>query len=100
MSMTWSPPLRRPILRAGLVRGGEARIEQGGRSRVLVRTPKEAFDTATAAKFQDFVARVTSGATDNAEARHARTLIRLVEAAYESARLNRTVALAPGGGDA
>lgn len=93
LSLTWSPPLGRPILRAGLVRGGEARIERGGRSRTLVRSAREAFDTATAAKFEEFVARVQSGATDNAEARHARALIRLVEAAYESARLNRTVAL-------
>lgn len=91
VSLTWSPPLKRPILRAGLVKGGEARVERGGRSRALVREPREALASATAARLRDFLARVAGGRIDQTDANHARSLIRLIESAYASARLNRTV---------
>jgi predicted dehydrogenase len=90
----WSKPLGRPISRFSFVKGGESRIERGGRSEVLVADKEMAFARATTAKFNDFLARVQSGSRDNAEARHARALIRLVEAGYESAASGRTVALA------
>lgn len=89
----WSKPLGRPITRFSFVKGGESRIERGGRSEVLVADKEMAFARATAAKFADFTTRVQSGTRDNAEARHARALIRLVEAGYESAASGRTVAL-------
>jgi predicted dehydrogenase len=93
----WSKPLGRPIARFSFVKGGEARIERGGRSEVLVADKEMAFAKATTAKFADFLARVQSGTRDNAEARHARALIRLVEAGYESAASGRTMALHGGG---
>jgi predicted dehydrogenase len=89
----WSKPLGRPITRFSFVKGGESRIERGGRSEVLVADKEMAFAKATTAKFADFLARVQSGTRDNAEARHARALIRLVEAGYESAASGRTIAL-------
>jgi len=91
--LNWSKPLGRPIARFSFVKGGESRIERGGRSEVLVADKEMAFARATTAKFEDFLARVGSGTRDNAEARHARALIRLVEAGYESAAAGRTVAL-------
>lgn len=93
LAFTWSKPLGRPVTRFSFVKGGEARIERGGRAEVLTQDREQAFARATAAKFSDFLARVRSGSTDNSEARHARALIRLVEAGYESARAGRTVAL-------
>ena len=93
LGFNWSKPLGRPIARFSFVKGGESRIERGGRSEVLVRDKEPAFARATAAKFADFVARVQSGTRDNAEARHARALIRLVEAGYESAASGQTVGL-------
>jgi predicted dehydrogenase len=89
----WSKPLGRPIARFSFVKGGESRIERGGRSEVLVSDKEMAFARATTAKFQDFLARVQTGSRDNAEARYARALIRVVEAGYESAASGRTVAL-------
>ena len=91
--LNWSKPLGRPIARFSFVKGGESRIERGGRSEVLAADKEMAFARATAAKFADFLARVQSGTRDNAEARHARALIRLVEAGYESAASGRTIAL-------
>jgi predicted dehydrogenase len=93
LAFTWSKPLGRPISRFSFVKGGEARIERGGRAEVLTQDRAQAFATATAAKFSDFLARVRARSTDNSEARHARALIRLVEAGYESARIGSTVAL-------
>jgi len=93
LAFTWSKPLGRPLARFSFVKGGEARIERGGRAEVLTQDREQAFARATAAKFSDFLARVRAGSTDNAEARHARALIRLVEAGYESARSGATVAL-------
>lgn len=89
----WSKPLGRPIARLSFVKGGESRVERGGRSEVLVADKEMAFARATTAKFGGFLARVQSGTHDNAEARHARALIRLVEAGYESAASGRTIAL-------
>src|SRR5215510_1209238 len=91
--VNWSKPLGRPIARFSFVKGGESRIERGGRSEILVADKEMAFARATTAKFSDFLARVQSGTRDNAEARHARALIRLVEAGYESAASGRTIAL-------
>ncbi len=96
LAFTWSKPLGRPVTRFSFVKGGEARIERGGRATVLTQDREQAFARATAAKFTDFLARVRSGSTDNREARHARALIRLVEAGYESARAGRTVVLHDG----
>ncbi len=94
--LNWSKPLGRPIARFSFVKGGESRIERGGRSEVLVADKEMAFARATTAKFADFLARVRAGSRDNAEARHARALIRLVEAGYESAASGCTVALHDG----
>jgi predicted dehydrogenase len=93
LAFTWSKPLGRPVTRFSVVKGGEARIERGGRAELLTQDRTPAFARATAAKFADFLARVRSGSTDNSEARHARALIRLVEAGYESTQAGRTVAL-------
>jgi len=98
LGWNWSKPLGRPITRFSFVKGGESRIERGGRSAVLTADKEMAFARATTAKFADFMTRVQSGTRDNADARHARALIRLVEAGYESAASGRTVALV--GGDA
>jgi predicted dehydrogenase len=93
LAFNWSKPLGRPITRFSFVKGGESRLERNGRSEVLVRESSPAFATATAAKLDEFLARVRAGSRDNADARHARALIRLVEAGYESARLGTTIAL-------
>jgi predicted dehydrogenase len=93
LSLSWTAPPGRPTARASLVRGGEARVERAGRSRVLVRERRPAFASATAGHLRAFLARVERGDTDNAEARHARAIVGIIEAAYLSAREQRTIAL-------
>lgn len=92
-AVTWSKQRRRPLVRYSMVRGGEAIVERGGRAEVLAREARPAFATATAAKLQDFTARIARGAVDTREAEYARALIRVVEAGYESAQTGRTVTL-------
>ncbi len=94
-SLDWSKALGRPHLRVSLVKGGEARVERGGRSRVIAQERAKAFASATALNLQAFADAVRSGAWSDAAARHARELIRLVFAGYESARTGETVWLQP-----
>lgn len=92
-SLDWSKALGRPIVRGSFVKGGEARVESGGRSRVLAREPQMAFASATARNLSRFVGLIQSGSRDYTELRYARNLIRLVFAGYESADIGQTVHL-------
>lgn len=92
-TLDWSKALGRPTSRVSFVKGGEARVESGGRSRVIAREPQMAFTSATAANLRQFTDRIVAGDRDQAPLHHARELIRLVEAGYESARLGQTVRL-------
>jgi predicted dehydrogenase len=92
-SLDWSKALGRPTGKVSLVKGGEARVEVGGRSRVIAREPRIAFASATAAHLRQFVNGIESGSIDQTPLLHARELLRLVEAGYESARLGATVTL-------
>ena len=92
-SLDWSKPLGRPIARLSVVKGGEARVESGGRSTVLAREAQWAFATATRDNLRQFVARIDRGDADQAPLAHARALIRIVNAAYESADSGRIIAL-------
>ena len=93
LSIGWTPP-GRPTARASLVRGGEARLERNGRSEVIARERRPAFASATAARLREFLDRIQRGETNNAEARHSAVLVRVIEAAYRSAREGRTIVLA------
>jgi predicted dehydrogenase len=89
-SVGWSG---RPSFRASFVRGGESRMERDGRSTTLVRTARPAFASATAINLQRFAAAIAQGSTDTGALRHARELIRILCAAYESAETGRVVDL-------
>ena len=93
LSLSWSAPPGRPTVRASLVRGGEARVERDGQSRVIARERLAAFASATADHLRAVLARLDGGDTDNRDARHARALVAVIEAAYRSARERRTIAL-------
>ena len=92
-TIDWSKALGRPAGRVSFVKGGEARVESGGRSRVIATEPRMAFASATGLKFKQFLGQVQSGQRDHSALRHARELIRLVEAGYESARCGETIRL-------
>lgn len=82
VSLDW---VGRPRFRASLVKGGEAREERGGRSRIIAKMRGPAFLPATVAHLEDFLGRIERGETDLATAEGARTILRASLAGYESA---------------
>ncbi len=90
-SLEWSSRLGRPTARLSFVRGGEAREESGGRSNVYVQEKEPAFMSATATHLESFVAAIRSGARDYDAAVHAREVLRIALAGYESAASGETV---------
>jgi len=90
----WSRRLGRPTARASFVQGGEAREERGGRSIVYVREKNPAFMSATATHLGRFRAAIESGARDYSAVLHAREVLRVALAGYESAASGETVRLA------
>jgi predicted dehydrogenase len=90
-AVEWSRVRARPIMRFSLVKGGEARVEANGRSRVLVQERTEARASATALNFQQLIDTVKNGTVSNDQARYARELIRIVCAGYESACRGETI---------
>ena len=85
ISLDWVKNLGRPTLRASLARGGEARVESSGRSRVLVRSRRPEFASATAAHLAVFLEKIRTGDVGPAAALHAREVLKTVFAAYRSA---------------
>ncbi|MGH9441810.1 MAG: Gfo/Idh/MocA family protein [Thermoanaerobaculia bacterium] len=94
-SLDWVRSLGRPQMKASYVRGGEARVERRGRSRVLSRSPRPEFASATASHLADFLRRLDEGRTGAEAARHAREILRVVFAAYLSAESGKTVEIPP-----
>jgi len=79
--------------RLGFVKGGEARIERGGRSRTLTVAREMAFASATAAYLGDFLARRREAVPDFSAIEHAREILRTALAGYESAASGKVVEL-------
>lgn len=90
-SVEWSRRAGRPVFRAGLLQGGEARVEEGGKSRSLVRQREAGYMPATAAKLSAFAERIRLGQVGTDSAEHAREVLRISLAGYESARTGETV---------
>ena len=93
-TMEWSREVRRPVFRTSFVKGGEARIEQGGRSRILALDRKEARPMATARLICEMIAAIRAGRISLDAVNHARGLARTIFGGYESARRGETVNLA------
>jgi predicted dehydrogenase len=77
--------------RLSLVKGGEARLETGSRSRTLAREPHMAFASATREHLREFLRERASSDLSWAAAEHAREVLRTIFAGYESAQTERTV---------
>ncbi|MEO8189933.1 MAG: Gfo/Idh/MocA family oxidoreductase [Acidobacteriota bacterium] len=84
----------RPRLRASLVRGGEARLERDGRSRVIARAARSEFSSATARHLLEIAGRIRSGDVAPSGAIHAREVLRTVFAAYRAAETGETIRIA------
>jgi predicted dehydrogenase len=94
-SVEWSRAAGRPIAKFGFVKGGQAREEMNGRSRTFSSAKNKEFASATAAHLRYFLAEMRKPVRSLEGAEHAREILRLVFAGYESARTGETVRLAP-----
>lgn len=83
----------RPSPRFSFVRGGEARLEIGSRSSVIAREPKDARASATARLLRDVMPEMRKKSPSLERARHARDLMRIVFAGYESAQKRQVIEL-------
>ena len=93
IGLDWSSVAGRPTLRAGLVKGGEARVEKDGLSRTICRAAKSQFAPATADHLRLFLSDIQAPSPNLQAAHHAREVLRAVFAGYESARTGQTVQL-------
>jgi predicted dehydrogenase len=91
VSVEWSRRRGLPIARLSFVKGGEARVETRGRSRVVAREWTEARARATAFHLQSLIDTIKLGTPSTENARHAADLIRIVAAGYDSARRGETI---------
>jgi len=92
-AIEWSRRAKRPVVSFGLAKGGQARAERDGRSRAYASAPASTFADATAEHLRLFHAELQTPTKSLAAAEHARDLLRVVSAAYESARTGETVRL-------
>ena len=89
----WSSAAHRPIIRFGLFKGGEARVERDGRSRKIATALKPEFAAATARHLRVFLAGMQEPIRDLSAAEQSREVLRVVFAGYESAATNSVVSL-------
>ncbi|HEX9015279.1 MAG TPA: Gfo/Idh/MocA family oxidoreductase [Chloroflexota bacterium] len=85
LDIGWNSELGRPRTRFSLTAGGEARLERDGNSRLLARQPRNAFHGASAAHFAQFLSAINEGVEPAVSAAHAREVLRVVFAGYDSA---------------
>ncbi len=83
----------RPALRLSFVKGGEARVESSGSTRVLAQERNPAFASATAAHLRTFLKNGKGSGTDFDSVEHARNILRIIFAGYESAKTGQIVKL-------
>ena len=93
-TMEWSREAGRPVFRASFVKGGEARIERDGRSRLLACDKREGRPMATARVLAEMIGDIQAGRISLDAVNHSRALARTIFAGYESARCGETINIA------
>ena len=91
VSIEWAGNAGRFVTRWGLLKGGQARAEVGGRPSTYCSSRHGEFATATARHLERFVAEMREPVRPTENAAHAREMLRLVFAGYESAASGETV---------
>ena len=82
-----------PRMRISLVKGGEARLESEGTSRVIAREPQPAFASATAAHLRKMIEMRRSGKINYEGIGRAQQILRIIFAGYESAKTGQVIRL-------
>jgi predicted dehydrogenase len=94
LTLGLAPRAHRPFVELGFGAGGLAWSERGERTRVLARNPLDVLARATADHLGAAIAAVAEGRRPPGSGEEARRVVQVVEAAYESARIGRTIELA------
>ena len=94
VSIDWAKNSRRFYLKHGFVRGGQARAEINGVPHTYCNSPKPEFAAATAEHLKLFLKQMELPVRPTDAAEHARDVLSLVFAGYESANTGETVRLA------
>jgi hypothetical protein len=84
-----------PSARLSVVKGGELRVEAGGKSKILATEPLPAFAKATADHLRSVIADRRCCTRPQTSAEHAREILRLIFAGYDSAQRGCTVEFQP-----
>jgi predicted dehydrogenase len=93
VSIDWAKNSRRFYLKHGFVRGGQARAEINGVPHTYCNSPKPEFAAATAEHLKLFLKQMELPVRPTDAAEHARDVLSLVFAGYESANTGETVRL-------
>jgi predicted dehydrogenase len=75
-----------PNIRISYVKGGEARAEIGGKSKLIAQEAQSAFASATAVHLREILVEMKKAKPSLEPAYHAREILRLVFAGYEAAQ--------------
>ena len=90
-SVEWSRSAGVPVFKAGLLKGGQVRVERNGGSRALYSSRRGEFATATARHLKVFLEEMRHSPRPLTSALHAREVLRLVFSGYESAESGEVV---------
>jgi predicted dehydrogenase len=85
VELGWNSFRKRPTVRVSLATGGEVRWQSEGGSRLLMRQPRSALYHAAAMHLSQFLSSASAGVDPAVSARHAREVLRIVFAGYDSA---------------
>jgi predicted dehydrogenase len=97
LSIDWAKNAGRFVVKHGFVRGGQARAEVNGVPHVYSSSKQGEFAAATAEHLKYFLTEMRDPKRTLEGAEHARDVLRLVFAGYESANRGETVWLNPHG---
>ncbi|HEY9778056.1 MAG TPA: Gfo/Idh/MocA family oxidoreductase [Planktothrix sp.] len=91
LEMTRANGRSMPSARLSVVKGGELRVESGGKSTLLASEPRPAFAKATADNLRQLIEHRKSCRRPQKSAEHARDILRIIFAGYKSAQQGTTV---------
>lgn len=91
MSVEWSRAAKKPIVKAGFLKGGQARAERNGTTTTYSTSRHGEFASATAEHLRFFLTEMREPQRSLEGALHAREILQLVFAGYESARTGETI---------
>lgn len=85
VELGWNSQTRHPKVRWSLTKGGEARLEHGGGSKLLVKQPDAAFGLAAARHIASFAQSIRQGSQMDIHMENSRKILQILLASYESA---------------